>query len=436
MKNLFDDLAREIARGTSRRDVLRGLGSGLMGLFLSSVGIKKAKGQGPPPIVCGTCQGCEITTDTCGLPCNPPSAGTALCAQASSDGSYLRLAYYLTTNGFLSVGESDSVLVYQSGALLQSVLVTNFQNPSVPGNTAFVSYSVNPQGDITPVALVLQNGAPIYALSVDYNGRIIQTVATQTSGTQALNTLIAGTNRGAAKPEVLFTCDRIVDIICGVVGLGLVCYAVGAAVCAAEGAGTLLIGAVPCGIAVTLLCGLGDYAACEIYKASSHICDCSFNIQPCNGICCGPCMDCTNGICVNGANVASCQSHVCCNGQCCAPGLVCTNNVCTSPNGGCAGATCTTFVECSSSNPDCVCGTIAEGGGLCVPGSTQCATLIPCSNTGGCPSGSLCLIGSCCGVGVCVPTSLSAQCPSGSGGSNALRPPPSARRIGRTIGHR
>src|ERR1039458_9829004 len=101
----FDDLAREIARGTSRRDILRSLGGGLVGLFLSSVGIKTAKGQGPPP-VCGTCESCDLGTDTCGLPCNPPSAGQTLCTMAASDGSYIRLAYYLTSNGFAAVGAS------------------------------------------------------------------------------------------------------------------------------------------------------------------------------------------------------------------------------------------------------------------------------------------------------------------------------------------
>jgi hypothetical protein len=49
--------------------------------------------------------------------------------------------------------------------------MTNFQNPSVPGNTAFIGYAVSPQGDIASLALVLQNGVPNYALN-DYKGEL------------------------------------------------------------------------------------------------------------------------------------------------------------------------------------------------------------------------------------------------------------------------
>ena len=76
----------------------------------------------------------------------------------------------------------------------------------------------------------------------------------------------------------------------------------------------------------------------------------------------------------------------------------------------CAGATCGTFTSCST-NIDCVCGSVAGGGGICVPGSTSCGSLQPCDNNLGCPPGSVCSVDSCCGEPVCVPLSSTTQCP-------------------------
>ena len=83
-----------------------------------------------------------------------------------------------------------------------------------------------------------------------------------------------------------------------------------------------------------------------------------------------------------------------------------------SPNPECEGATCSTFLPCNLPN-SCtapVCGTLAEGGGLCVEGLTPCAGLIQCpGGTGDCPDGYLCFVESCCGVPVCMPPSTFCQ---------------------------
>ena len=76
----------------------------------------------------------------------------------------------------------------------------------------------------------------------------------------------------------------------------------------------------------------------------------------------------------------------------------------------CAGATCVSFTPCST-NPDCVCGSVTGGGGLCIPGSTPCTSLQACDNNFVCPPGSVCSVDSCCGEPVCIPLSLAAQCP-------------------------
>lgn len=439
MSTIFDNLARGVARGTSRRDVLRAFVGGLAGLLLSSLGIRKVSAAAA---TCGTCQACNLDTNVCGLPCTPPSAGTALCAHVGSDGSYLRLVNYLTNNGFASVGASNSVIFYRSGGLFQSVLATNFQNLSVPDETAVIVYALSPIGGVSTLAVLYQDGVQSFALGVDPDGRVFQTVATQTSSTSASSASAeAGrqerpdnstpkTNAGVVVPDLTpGQCDLLVDIFCGIVFVGdVACYFAIAALCPETGPG-----AIPCALFLGGLCAAGTEFVCKELGAIE--CKCPPNQQICDGICCDPCMDCLNGACVPNVRCGG----QCCNNICCDPGFTCdpTTNQCTSPNSGCVGATCSTFVPCSSSNPDCVCGSIVEGGGLCVPGSTPCAGLAPCTNSGDCGPDALCLFGSCCGEPVCVPISLSAQCPSGTASRSSVKLLPKVPAgSGPTIGHR
>jgi hypothetical protein len=427
MKNFFDDLAREIARGTSRRKVLRLLGASFASLLLPTISLKKASAA----VTCGTCKGCDLDKGTCELPCTP-TTGQTICTTVSRDGSYLRLAYYLTNHGFISEGMSNTFVFYRSGKLVQSALATSFTNSSSSGQTALIGYVLIPTGDVSVMALVLQNGSPLYALSIDPSGRVVQTVATQTStSTTRASHNSAGTVRqvhssaaipvGIVTPDVTpNTCDNLFDYLCGAVALGGVgCTLVGWGFCAETGPA-----AIACGLLVAAICGSLSTAACNALK--EHYCKCPFNQQLCNGVCCNTCMDCVDNVCHENVLCTE-QGLACCNNVCCAEGLICSEGLCVSPNSGCVGATCETFVPCST-NPDCVCVTVAEGGGLCVPGSTACAGLATCP-AGACPEGSLCAIGTCCGEPVCVPISL--QCP---GETSSSRP--SLTGGGPTIGHR
>jgi hypothetical protein len=91
----------------------------------------------------------------------------------------------------------------------------------------------------------------------------------------------------------------------------------------------------------------------------------------------------------------------------CPEDFICIDNVCTeNPNPECEGATCTTFIECSTENPDCVCTTLFGGGGFCVPGSTPCQPLARCPNGNECSAGELCAVNTCCGENVCIPVAL------------------------------
>ena len=453
----FDDLARAIARGISRRQALKRMGAGLAGMLLVSLGIRKALAA----VSCGTCQACDLDTNTCGLPCSPATAGQSLCTMASSDGSYLRLVNFLTLHGFASAGTSDSIIFNQGGQLQGSALTTNFTSES---ESALVMYSVGPNGDIFPFAIVSQDNVAIYGLSVDFNGRIVQTVFTQqitSSSTSSDSDAPSGKTQSAQQPGVkaltvtpLFTtlqavCTAAAAKACSWVVLGFIeCEAIGSLFCAAisgpEGEAPFPF----CEFIITTLCSTGSKAACV--AAAAKLCSCGGNqacADPAHPLgCCPTCNDCVNGVlCSPKRNNATCSSTtpgaVCCNGQCCPNGYTCdtttTPPTCTSPNSGCLGATCETFVPCSSSNPDCVCGTITEGGGLCVPGSTPCAGLTVCANSGDCGSEALCLIGSCCGDPVCVPISLSAQCPATTDAS-AVKSQVQKPRVatGPTLGHR
>lgn len=80
------------------------------------------------------------------------------------------------------------------------------------------------------------------------------------------------------------------------------------------------------------------------------------------------------------------------------------------PRPECVGSSCQNFVNCSSSNTFCVCGTIAPeegGGGFCIDGRTPCSTL----GDPPCGPDEILLIDSCCNRPVCVPISLQDACP-------------------------
>jgi hypothetical protein len=97
--------------------------------------------------------------------------------------------------------------------------------------------------------------------------------------------------------------------------------------------------------------------------------------------------------------------------QCCSG--TCSNGTCApfNPNPECIGSMCGNVVPCSSSNPDCVCTTLATGGGFCVPGSTECGIVGQCGPNFECPEGSVCVLNTCCpdAPNQCAPLSLACE---------------------------
>jgi hypothetical protein len=150
------------------------------------------------------------------------------------------------------------------------------------------------------------------------------------------------------------------------------------------------------------LCGNGTLDPGEECDPAAGLCS---NGQPCDPDCtCAPIV-CGNGRVDVGE---ACDPP----GSQCTPGGVCSPDcTCRGPNPECQSATCDNFLPCdpAASCAFPVCGTTAEGGGLCVDGDTQCDLLLDCTTSSDCPMGSLCVVESCCLRSVCVPDR--AYCP-------------------------
>lgn len=408
MSYFIDKLARNIGARVTRRTAIDRFGYSLLGGVTSIFGPSVAVAAP----TCGACKACDTKTKKCNLPCKPSAAGKTICSNAFQDGTFLRITNFLTKNGFSLNGTAVPTQFYNNDKLDLSTVTTNYKSSSSPKITANAIYALTAKGDVYSAGVVLQDGKPLYAISVDPSGRILRQFATaKASSSQAAGVasdqytesaqtyygtsanILAGPVTPAVGPE---TCGGIVDVFCTLV-TSIGCIPAVARACVLAG-----LEYPACVVVMTGLCGLGSLALCT--GAKKVTCECGLGQRKCGDLCCDKCHDCLNDRCVP---MTKCGTNACCDGFCCEPGYTCQGGVCTSPNSKCVGATCTTFVPCST-NRDCVCVTLASGGGLCFPGSTPCAGLAKC-NDAPCPTGYLCAIGTCCVDSVCVP--ISGQCP-------------------------
>jgi hypothetical protein len=115
-------------------------------------------------------------------------------------------------------------------------------------------------------------------------------------------------------------------------------------------------------------------------------------------------VECLNGTFPSTNCVSLRVARVLANPQCLQPASLATCGL------ACAGQTCSTFTTCNPGSGCAfpVCGSLAEGGGACVEGTTACSGLTNCTSSADC-SGGLCLVNTCCGRPVCV--NASAFCP-------------------------
>ena len=101
--------------------------------------------------------------------------------------------------------------------------------------------------------------------------------------------------------------------------------------------------------------------------------------------------------CVCGAGTTTCgSSDHCCFGD------TCSGDSCVGACAGGAGTCDSGFDQCGTS-PNCVSFSTAEGTCVCGQGA-RCVDLQPCTNSAGCPAGTVCTVNTCCGGGgVCTP---------------------------------
>lgn len=94
------------------------------------------------------------------------------------------------------------------------------------------------------------------------------------------------------------------------------------------------------------------------------------------------------------------------------PSPTTTGATTTTPPPPCDGGTCDNgdFPACST-NVDCICVMDAAGAGRCVPGPLFCEPFDTCGPGNSCPPGFFCAVETCCIEPVCVPLSVTGQCP-------------------------
>ncbi len=149
--------------------------------------------------------------------------------------------------------------------------------------------------------------------------------------------------------------------------------------------------------------------------------DCSCDGTCGNGTCdpgedCNTCpedcdADCGNRVCEDQGSCGEDQDN-CCDDCGCPTGYRCAGGECVRDSGGACcldGAdpytcdnpgTCGDFEVCMD-DPNCVCGTLAEGGGRCLEGG-MCDALIPCPDgSSDCPVDQYCYVDTCCDGPVC-----------------------------------
>jgi hypothetical protein len=132
---------------------------------------------------------------------------------------------------------------------------------------------------------------------------------------------------------------------------------------------------------------------------------------------CATNQDCCSRYCDKMGRICACPpEQTLCNRQCvtCPNGEIVNPATCKcefNPNPECIGSRCGNFVQCSSGNPDCACITLATGGGLCIPGSTECGIVGQCGPNFECPEGSVCVVNTCCpdAPNQCAPLSLECE---------------------------
>lgn len=368
----FDDLTRNLANSTLRRQVLRALGGMALGGLLSPLGsfinrTKPVYAASKEPVVS----------------LNPHGTGTLL-AWAATDPLYVTLHSSLSTEGFAQ-GRQPSAALVQSAEGISGVLVTPYESRNVSNITADLVYTlelppdsrVNPAGpkpsDLQHAsnsdanAVVVKDGTPLFTLHARATGHFEKQPVIFDHSEDAANCRfckdICSFTSSLSTPGVEGVCDQIA---------AAVAYACVASGVAAE--------AFPLCLLVTKLACQGGPQIC---KLCDLICDfhCPPGYQECPDKCVPPiCSSCADFLDICGplggpyicADLASDPQHCGACNNACLPDEICVTDASSNiPHCSFSGPEPCGFTPCA---PDQFCcrGSIVNA--CCPVGSDCCST--------------------------------------------------------------
>ena len=371
----FDDLARSLATGVSRRRLLRGLlgGAAAGAVTVARGGVADAQTGLAPGAVCTASGQCS------------QSGGTTICADngISTDGA---LNCCRNTGGTCTSGNGCCGALRCTSGTCQSATTGGL----APGAACTSTTQCSQTGGAVSCA---DNG-----ISTDgalnccrVQGGTCTTGSGCCGDLRCVNGVCGGSTAGGLAPGA--TCTSTSQ-----------CSQTGGAVTCADN-------------------GIASDGALNCCRGGGGVCTAGNQ-------CCGTFVCADNGISGDGSlNCCNNVGGACANGASCCGSLLCVNGICgggTSGGGLALGATCTTTSQCSQTGGATICddnGIVSDGaknccrsgGGTCTAGNNCCGTLICadngivgdgplncCNNVGGsCTTGAGCCYGYECVGGIC-----------------------------------
>jgi hypothetical protein len=134
---------------------------------------------------CLTINSSTATGESTYAPCEAPCAPQTLYEQANQDGTYSRLADYLTDDGFVADGSPKPIVYQEDGNLVRSQLSSSYSHPTRTNELATLYYHVEATGETLAFAAVWdsQEQTLLYLLISDGTG-LVQKVDPSTTPQQ------------------------------------------------------------------------------------------------------------------------------------------------------------------------------------------------------------------------------------------------------------
>ncbi len=433
-----DAISKGLAASTSRRDVLRLLGSvavgGLMGLF----GTRKAEAsvvENCP--ACGTCKSCNFDAEGCTDTCSQACVTASLCNEAHSNQQYLQLKQYLLDQGFRQRFEPTSIETSGQAFVSSKTLTTQFvrsrvltyRKPHYLDQVAYLRFVKTSEGNIFSHVEIGHFKTLLAVLTVS-DANVIQHSPNPNEAQPQVHT------QAGNKALLVSDCEAVVGFACGTVFDEVfdIENLVIAAVC------------VPGTVAPPVLAACIVSLKYAFYRANQlpnpvngvcsdlaqRVCQCSatgIQIRPkCGDTCCGAYQTCCDGnVCPQAPLFVCCpDGTISCGNVCCprSPYVVCDRNstsifdrcksVCPPGTATCGRNCCGSGQICTNAaTGTCGCALNQETcGSFCCPPGKICTN--PTLGTCGCPATQVSCGNTCCPSGqLCNGTTCVTNCPNG-----------------------